>query len=139
MIEGFITIVPDKEKAKSVIKMADTTLKMIGSINQKEFPSNAIKEYYEVLREFISVVLLLDGLKVKGEGAHKNLIDYLGYNYKEFNQSEISLLDDLRTLRNRISYDGFFVSEDYLERRRKDILHLIEKARNLSLKKLTSK
>ena len=39
--------------------------------------SNITKEYYDLIRELISVVLLLDGYKTYGEGAHKKLIEYL--------------------------------------------------------------
>ncbi len=136
MVEGIIKVSPDKEKAKSVMKMVNTTLDMIKSIDTVKFPSNVVKEYYDVLRELISVVLLLDGFKTKGEGAHKKLIEYLEQNYKEFNSYEISLLDDLRITRNKIAYDGFFVTDDYLERKKESIKMIIRKLRNIIDKKL---
>jgi len=38
------------------------------------------------------------------------LIEYLSEAYsEEFSRSEIYFLDDLRKIRNRINYDGFFV------------------------------
>jgi len=57
--------------------MAETTLEMIDSLDPERFPSNVLKEYYGVIRELIQVILLLDGYKTVGEGAHKRLIDYL--------------------------------------------------------------
>jgi len=137
-VEGLIKITPDKEKAKSIIKMVDTTLNMIKTIDEKKFPSNVIKEYYDVLRELISVILLLDGFKTKGEGAHKKLIEYLEQNYKEFSSYEISLLDDLRITRNKIAYDGFFVTDDYLERKKEGIGTIIKKLRKVVNEKLES-
>ncbi len=57
-------------------------------------------------------------------------------NYGEFKGHEISLLDDLRVIRNKIAYNGFFVTDDYLDRRRQDILILIDKLRIIIYKKL---
>ncbi len=73
MEEGIIKITPNKEKASSIQKMVEATLEMISTLNIDKFPSNITKEYYEVIRELISIVLLLDGYKTYGEGAHKKL------------------------------------------------------------------
>lgn len=130
-----IRVTPDKEKVKSILKMAETTLKMIETIDAKTFPSNIVKEYYDVLRELASAVMLLEGFKTQGEGAHKNIIEYLQRNNK-INGYEFSFLDDLRITRNRIAYDGFFVAEDYLERKRKDIVAISEKLKILIEKEI---
>ena len=100
MEEGIIKTAPDREKAKSILKMVETTLEMIDTIDSTKFTSHVVKEYYEAIRELITVILLLDGYK--------------------------TLIDDLRIIRNKISYNGFFVTDDYLERKRKDILMLID-------------
>jgi len=83
MEEGIIKTAPDIEKAKSILKMVETTLEMIDTIDSKK-----------------------------------------------------SLIDDLRIIRNKISYNGFFVTEDYLERKRKDILMLIDALKIIIYKKL---
>jgi len=131
MEEGLIKITPNKEKAKSILKMADTTIEMIKVIDIAKFSSNVTKEYYDVIRELISVVLLLDGYKTYGEGAHKKLVEYIQTNYAEFNEYETSLIDDLRTTRNKIAYDGFFVGKDYIERKIKDIQKIVNKLRGI--------
>ncbi|MFZ3058704.1 MAG: hypothetical protein WA102_03100 [Candidatus Methanoperedens sp.] len=136
MEEGIIKTIPDREKAKSILKMVETTMEMISAIDSRKYPSNVLKEYYEVIRELITVILLLDGYKTQGEGAHKKLIEYLEKNYPEFKGHEISLLDDLRLTRNRIAYNGFFVTDEYLERKMKEILAIIEKLRVIIYKKL---
>lgn len=118
MEEGLLKVYPDKEKARSILKMAKKTLEMIRTIDAGRFPSNVIKEYYDVIRELISVVMLLDGCKTYGERAHAKSIEYLGKNYKDLSQQEIVLMDELRVSRNRISYDGFFVSEEYVARKK---------------------
>ena len=70
-----IKVTPNREKADSILNMVNKTLEMISEIDAEKFPSNVIKEYYEVIRELLSVLLLLDGYKTIGEGAHKTLID----------------------------------------------------------------
>lgn len=134
MDNGIVKTKPDKEKAKAILKMADTTLEMIKSIDLKKFPSLIIKEYYEIIRGLITAVLSADGVKTEGEGAHKRLINYLNENYKQFSQYEISTIDDLRIIRNRIAYEGFFVEESYLQRKIPDILKIIEKLRKILTK-----
>jgi hypothetical protein len=136
MEEGIIKTIPDREKAKSILKMVETTLEMIDTIDSRKFSSHVVKEYYEVIRELITVILLLDGYKTQGEGAHKKLIEYIGKNYAEFKVYDIMLIDDLRIIRNKISYNGFFVTDDYLERKKKDILMLIDNLRVIIYKKL---
>jgi len=136
MEEGLIKVTPDKEKAKSILKMVDTTIEMIKGIDITKFSSNIAKEYYDVIRELISVVLLLDGYKTYGEGAHKKLIEYLQTKNIGFSEYEILLIDDLRITRNKVAYDGFFVEKDYIERKIKDIQKMIAKLKDIIKKKL---
>lgn len=136
MEEDLIKITPNKGKARSILKMVETTLDMVKLIDIAKFSSNVTKEYYDIIRELISIVLLLDGYKTYGEGAHKKLIDYLDENYKEFDDYEISLIDDLRTTRNKISYDGFFVEKDYIKRKIKDIRVIIGKLKEIIKRKI---
>lgn len=130
-MENLIRISPDKEKAVSIFKMAETSLEMIKSISIIKFPSNITKEYYEIIRGLISIILLLDGYKTFGEGSHKTLVDYLEQNYKEFGGDEIELINDLRIKRNKIAYDGFFVSENYVSDRIEDINKVIIKLKKI--------
>mgnify|MGYP001613697510 CR=1 FL=1 len=116
--------------------MVEVTLRMIEEINAEKFPSNIIKEYHDVVRELISILALLDGYKTVGEGAHKELIDYLKDNYSQFSQQEIIFLDQLRTNRNRIIYDGFFINSDYLTRNKDSIRKIINKLNNLIKQKI---
>ena len=136
MEEGLIKVTPDKEKAKSILKMVDTTIEMIKVIDITKFSSNITKEYYDVIRELISVVLLLDGYKTYGEGAHKKLIEYLQTKNIGFSEYEILLIDDLRITRNKVAYDGFFVERDYIERKIRDIQKIITKLKEIIKKKL---
>ena len=136
MEEDLLKTTPDKEKAKSILKMAETTLEMIQTIDLERFTSNAAKEYSDVIRELISAVLLLDGYKTYGEGAHRKAIEYLSKNYREFTEYEITTIEELRSLRNRIAYDGFFVREDYIRKKENVFGAVIEKLKRLIEKKL---
>lgn len=126
-MEKIIKITPDKSKASSILKMAEITLEMIHSLNEEKFPSNMVKEYYEIIRELISAIMILDGRKTYGEGSHAVAIEYLGKNYRQFSDFEISLIDEFRVNRNKISYDGFFIQPEYIKRRKQDIETLIKK------------
>ncbi len=68
--------------------------------------------------------------------AHKKSVEYLRHNYKEFNESEIFLIDDLRITRNKIAYDGFFVDNDYIDRKIGDIQEIIAKLKGIIKKKV---
>lgn len=136
MEESLIKVTPNKEKAGSILRMVETTLDMIKNINLNRFASNVTKEYYESVRELMSIILLLDGYKTYGEGAHKRLIEYIEKNYKEFNDYEIDLIDNLRNTRNKIAYDGFFVKKEYIEQKIEDIENIIKKLKDIIKEKL---
>lgn len=136
MEETLIRVTPDKTKAESIIKMAKVTVEMIKTINVEKYPSNVVKEYYDVIRELMSVILLLDGYKVYGEGAHKRIIEYIAKNCKQFSSAEITLIDDLRIERHKISYDGFFVKPDYITIRKEGITAVINKLESIIAKKM---
>ena len=56
----------------------------------------------------------IKGVKIKGEGAHQILIDYI---YKKYNLSEAQrrFLQQMREYRNRVSYEGFYVKNTYIK------------------------
>ncbi len=119
-----IKITPDKEKARSILKMTALLLERINKSDKEKFASLIITDYYEIIKELLTAILLIDGYKTL---SHKDLLDYVKEGYKEFSEYEISLLDELRVLRNRIAYDGFFVETPYLKRKEPEILKIIKK------------
>jgi len=44
-------ITPNKEKAKSILRVVETVMEMINNLDTDKFPSNITKEYYGVIRE----------------------------------------------------------------------------------------
>lgn len=131
-----IKITPDKEKAKSILKMTFLIEERIKGQNKSRMAALIIADYYEIIKELITAVLLIDGYKTL---SHKDLVDYIKENYSEINSYEISILDDLRILRNRITYEGFFIELSYLNRNESSFKIIIQKLRGLVERKLRQK
>lgn len=125
---GIIKIKPDKEKARSILKMTSLIEERITKQDASKMAALILSDYYEIIKELITAILLVDGYKTL---SHKDLVEYIKINYKEFTMQEISFLDNLRILRNRIAYEGFFVEPSYLERNEKLAKGLIAKLRNI--------
>jgi len=128
-----IKITPDKEKARNILKMVSLIKERIKKQERDKMAALIIADYYEIIKELITAILLIDGYKTL---SHKDLIDYIKEKYKEFSIHEISVLDDLRALRNRIAYEGFFIEPSYLERNEPLFKEIIRKLENLIEKKL---
>jgi len=128
-----IKITPDKEKARSILKMVSLIKERIKKQERDKMAALIIADYYEIIKELITAILLIDGYKTL---SHKDLIDYLKEKYKEFSIRELSVLDDLRVLRNRIAYEGFFIEPSYLERNEPLFKEMIRKLENLIERKL---
>ena len=90
-----IKVTPDKEKVKSILQLTKERENFVSTIDHEKFSTNAAENYYEIIKELASALLLLDGLKTVGENAHRDLIDYL-INYKDFSERDIVFLNDLR-------------------------------------------
>ncbi len=131
-----IKVIPDKEKVKSMIKLVEKREEFVSSIDEIKFPTNAAENYYEIIKELAAAIFLLDGFKATGESAHKEIINSLA-KYKEFDESEISILDDLRITRNKSSYEGKQVEISYIENKKDKLLSIITKLKGLLNKKLS--
>ncbi len=131
-----IKVTPDKEKAKSMLGLIENREKFLPSINIKEFSTIAAEHYYEIVKELISIFLMLNGTKTTGENAHKELIEELA-KYREFSQREIFLLDDLRIKRNKSYYEGKQIMPIYLETNKKKLKEIIKKLKYLVNEKLS--
>ncbi len=121
MEDEIIKVTPDKEKAKNLYKMIKVILNRIKSTDKNLFTSLIISDYYEVLKELITAILITKGIKAL---SHKLLIEQVR---NELNEEEYYLLDELRIIRKKINYDGFFVENDYLNRKESKIKVLIIK------------
>jgi len=128
-----IKITPNKEKARNILKMISLIEERIKQQNREKMASLIMADYYEIIKELITAVLLIDGYKTL---SHKDLIDYLKEKYPEFSIHEITILDNLRVLRNRVAYEGFFCEPYYLKRNETLFKTIIRKLKALILAKL---
>jgi len=77
--------------------------------------------------------MAIDGYKTL---SHEVLIAYLKEFYTDFSQSEIALMDQLRVLRNKIAYKGFFIAPDFLERNESRIEEIVSRIKRVLEEKL---
>jgi hypothetical protein len=122
-------IFPDKEKANSIFNMALEREKIFSSL-KVTYPTIIAENYYEIIKELSSALLLLKGFKAVGENAHKIIIDNLS-EFADFNSYDISLLQDLRIKRNKSQYEGKPFDESYLLNKKSDLLLIIDKLKKL--------
>tara|TARA_Y100000310_G_C20580410_1_gene762689 strand:- start:191 stop:592 length:402 start_codon:yes stop_codon:yes gene_type:complete len=130
-----IKITPDKEKAESILRMCEhreTTMKHIRGVG---FPTIIAENYYEIIKELITALLLIEGIKTIGEYAHKELIQKL-LEYDAFKIDEIKIIDDLRIRRNKSSYEGKPFEKIYLENHEEQLIEIITKLKELVGKRL---
>ena len=132
-MDEIIKITLDKEKAKSILKMVELRVEMLKLIPLNKYASPLVEEYYEIIKELITAILLIEGYKTL---SHIELIRYIENNRKEFTEEDISVLDNLRILRNRVTYEGFFINTSYLERNEISFKEMIKKLKNLISMKL---
>ncbi|MCX6706728.1 MAG: HEPN domain-containing protein [Candidatus Woesearchaeota archaeon] len=124
-----VRIRPDKQKSESLRKMAEVTLQRLDNTDMEQYPSNTLLDYYEVIHKLIEALTLRKGIKIKGEGAHQELIEYAAKE-KMIDEQARQFLQQMRDYRNRISYEGFMVPKNYVslnkEKIQKIIRHLFD-------------
>ncbi len=124
---------PDKEMAKALLNMIEVRLKALELLRKKEFASLIVEGYYEVIKETITALMAANGYKTL---SHEILVGYLKEFFPEFSESEILFVDELRQLRNKIAYKGFFVPPDFIGRNESRIKKLVSKLINILKKEL---
>ena len=129
-----ILVERDKEKAKSLLNMAKISLNRLNEFDKFKYPTNTLTDYYDIIHKLMESLSLLKGIKIKGEGAHQELIDYICKTYK-FREPERIFLQELRDYRNRISYEGFNINKNYIQNnisRIEEIISRLIKLTNLN-------
>ena len=134
-MEGLLKVTPNKKKSESMLKMAEITLEMTNTLDISKYSSNIAKDYYDIIRELMGAILLLEGYKTIGEGAHKVIIEYF-FKINTLTKDEYIFLDNLRDIRNRITYDGFFIEDSYIHRNKNKIEQIILKLKTEFKKKI---
>lgn len=133
-MENLIRIHPDKERARSLLKLAALRYEKIKTFDEEKEGSLIVEGCYEVAKELITAILFIDGYKTL---SHKDLIEYVNLNLRgNFSDLDISLLDQLRKLRNNIVYYGVFIEPGYVKRNKESIRKIISKLFDVCKKKL---
>ena len=118
-------ISPDKQKSESLRKMAEITLERLAKTETEKYPSNTLVDYYDAIHKLLESILLVQGIKVKGEGAHQELIDFMAKQGK-IDEPTRQFLQEMREYRNRISYEGFVVHMNYIKLNKTKIMGIIK-------------
>jgi uncharacterized coiled-coil DUF342 family protein len=124
-----IKISPDKSKSKALRIMAEITLERLENTDIEKYPTNTLNDYYDVIHKLMEALSMLNGIKVKGEGAHQELIDYISEQYG-FDEQTRQFLQKMRDYRNRISYEGFMIKKNYIVLNQERIKVVIKKLLN---------
>ncbi len=130
-----INVSVDKEKVKSMISMTETRERFIKKAEYKQFPTIIAENYYEIIKEIGTAILLLDGKKAIGDYAHKEIIEQLKTN-DYIDELESRVIDDLRIKRNKSQYEGKQFELVYIENNEKRLLLIIQKLKKIIDKKV---
>lgn len=129
-------VAKDKGMIKNILDMTNLIQDRMKKDDKDKFMPLIISDYYEIIKELITALLLCDGYKTT---SHLDLIKYLKKNYNEFTLGEILFLDRLRILRNRVVYEGLNTPSNYLYDNENIFLQIINKLRSLINLKLKNK
>ncbi len=122
-----LKISPDKERARSMLHMAESGEAFLKSIkNSGMYATIIAKHYYEIIQELCIAIGFANGYKYIGENAHKEAIQFMK-NYKTVTDEDLEIMQDLRIRRNKSSYEGKPIESIYLRNKEKDLLKIIEK------------
>lgn len=123
---------PDTEKAKALLNMVNLREERIKLTPFPNFATLLTEEYYEIIKELMTAIMCADGWKTT---SHEILIGYLAEFYTEVSRSNISLIDQLRVIRNDINYRGVKINPEYLQRNKKTITNIIKELKEILKKK----
>ncbi len=116
---------PDKERVRSMLKMIEIRQEFWDSITvivDDKFASLLVEGYYEIIKELLTAYLNLDGMESSN---HECLIRYFQKQNLDLSV-EADKIDELRQVRNKIDYRGFFVRKEFFEVNKLEYLHIVK-------------
>lgn len=128
-------IEPDKERVRNMLKMIDIRQEFWDSLSviiDDKYSSILIEGYYEIIKELLTAYLNLNGLESSN---HECLIRYFQKEKSDLNV-EAEKMDELRQVRNKIDYRGFFVKKEFFDRNKLEYQHIIKILKKLIKEKL---
>jgi len=121
-------ISPDRETAKSLMNNVGERLRFLQTINKK-FPNIVFETVYEIIRESVNALMLLEGYKPY---SHEAVIAFLERFYTDrFTEYDLTTLNDLRIKRNNSLYRGEKISSEYANKSIKFLDEIIPKIKQL--------
>lgn len=130
-----IEITPDKERAKSIITMTNKREKALTKLKESGYPTIIAETYYEIIKELLTACLYIEGKKVIGSYAHKELIKE-SQKILNLNPEEFFIIDDLRIKRNNSQYYAKEIPLLYIKNHEKKLKEIIKNIKNQLNKKL---
>lgn len=125
MNEEIFAMTPNPERAKSILTQIEVRKDAMKRFLPQKHATLLVEAYYEIIKELLTALLAIDGYKTL---SHTALIDYLKEKYnKEFTEIEVYTIDEFRKIRNKISYEGHIVSQEYYERKKDIAERLMQK------------
>lgn len=67
----------DIQKSRSLKKMAILSLERLNNLHVEKYPSNSPTDYYDIIHKLLESYTLGIGIKIRGDGAHQELIDFV--------------------------------------------------------------
>lgn len=125
----------DKERARNMLRMIDIRQEFWDSVSDnldEKYYSLLAEGYYEIIKELLTAYLNLDGIESSN---HECLIRYFQKQNTGLN-IEAEKMDELRQVRNRIDYRGFFVRKEFFERNKLEYRYIIKLLKKLVKEKL---
>ena len=119
-----IKTTPDKNKASALIIMAEITLERLKSTDKLKYPANTLNDYYDIIHKLMEAAASINGMKIKGDGAHKELIDFISASMA-LSEGKRVFLQQLREYRNRMHYEGFAIRDIFINANEALILEII--------------
>lgn len=118
----------NKILASALIKSSEKGLRFIKKLEiNEENSEHIVADIYDIIRELIEAKLALEGYK---SYSHEANILFLK-KFKQFNESEINFIDNLRKLRNGIKYYGKEASPEDAEKTLKFMNSVLPKLNKL--------
>lgn len=119
-----ISIQPDIEKARAIVKLVANRQDFVSKFKGKAFTTIICENYYEIIKELAAALFLSKGIKFVGEYAHKELIEET-VKFLSLEEYYLIFLDDLRIRRNGSLYYGEQFEDIYLKNNEYKIKFLI--------------
>jgi hypothetical protein len=115
--------IPNPKRAQQLRKMALIRKEFWQQSTEEKFISLQTEGYYEIMKELVLAKMYEDGFNCTN-----HVCLFLFAKKQEFiTEREFLVLDNLRKIRNNMSYRGFFVVKEYMERNKPFFEKIIKK------------